>query len=286
MTNSYKEFKKEIIVSVLITVLALGAILFLFGYADRRAVFLYGQFDFTPFHKMTTGRYWMSGFVISGFIVVLYLIIQVSYKIILKAEIIKWYNILKYSSFPIISGVLIITMTTGEPKMPLAIAISIAFTLVTGLVLCFSIVDDLVNDINSTISYVISSMGLVPFLILFRTVEMPAKGILTVNTSIVIAGITFLGGWIWLLLSFRLFKKNPPGCLNIIKGTLAISYIGLPMLHYLTATPEGLPYITSSDNFFADNIIVRMINWIFLLFVVFLTNRIANRGTAPPSSTG
>ncbi len=266
-------FKKEIIISILITIISLGVYLYLFDYADRRIVFLYEHIGLKPFDRMTTGRYWMTGFVLSGFLTFLYLIAQLISRFIIKMEKIYWVTIIKLSWIPLILGIVIITMTLGEPKMTLSIAISSA----TALMIGFSVADDLIMNFKSTITYLITGLGLVPFLVLFRALELPGKGILTLNISILVVVISIVCGFLWLLIANRLFIKHKAPLIKVIKGILAISYLGLPVFHYLIATPKGIPYITSSDNFFADNIVLRITNWILLILIVVLGDKLTKR---------
>lgn len=271
-------FKKgEIIITILVTVISLVVYFYLFGCADRKIVFLYEHLGLKPFDRMTTGRYWMTGLVLSGFLTNLYLISRLILKFIKKSEKISSKIIVKYSVIPLIIGVVLIIMNLGEPKLTFLIAISSALALTIGIAIGFSVVDDLIKDYRSTFIYLISGLGLVPFLILFRVLELPEKGILAMNISVLIIVISIVGGIFWLLISFQKFKQNRPRLTNVIKGTLAIGYIGLPLLHYLIATPKGIPYITSADNFFADNMILRITNWILLLLMTFLVDKLTKR---------
>jgi len=44
-----------------------------FAVDDRYAVFLYNHLNATPFDEVTSSRYWMSGLVVSGAVMVLYI---------------------------------------------------------------------------------------------------------------------------------------------------------------------------------------------------------------------
>jgi hypothetical protein len=266
--------KEEILIATLVTVISLAVYSYLFGCADRKIVFLYEHLGLTPFDRITTGRYWMAGLILSGFLSILYLVIRLILKLIIKSEIIYWKNIVKFSVIPLIIGVLIITMTFGEPEMTFLIAISSGLALIIGISTGFSVIDDLINDYRSTFIYLVIGLGLVPFLVLFRVLELPGKGILAMNISVFVVVFSTVGGFLWLFISHRIFKNYRPGFINVIKGTLAFGYIGLPVLHYLVLTPKGIPYITSSDNFFADNLGLRILNWILLILIVFLVEKL------------
>lgn len=275
-----KPEKGAIVVSIIITLISLGVYLYLFGYADRKVIFLYEHLGLTPFSTMTIGRYWMAGFVLSGFLTIVYLLVRVIAKFILRSEEICWKSVVKFSFIPLIAGIVIIVTNFGEPRLTFLIAGSSAMALIIGLAIGLSVTDDLIKDFKSTIIYLTAGLGLVPFLILFRVLELPGKGILERNVSVVVAGFSMIGGFLWLLLIDRLVDQKPEW-INVIKGTLATGYVGLPLLHYLVATPEGIPYITSSDNFFANNMVLRIATWLLLILMVFLSDKIIKRSALP-----
>jgi hypothetical protein len=272
-----KSEKGDILLSFVITVISLSVYFYLFGYADRKIVFLYEHLGLTPFDSMTTGRYWMTGFVLSGFLTFLYLIAQFIKLFLVKSANFSWKTIIKFTWIPLSVGVIILTMTFGEPKMPFKIALSCAFALIIGLMIGFSFVDDLMTDVKSTFIYLIFSLGLIPLLLLFRVLELPEKGIIDLKIAVIVVLISVVGGFCWLLIFYRIFKKNTPQVKNVIKGTLLIGYSGLPVIHYLFATPTGIPYITSSDNFFADSVILRLVNWVILILTVLLADKFAKK---------
>lgn len=167
--------KIALILSVLITLVSLGVYYYLFAHADRKIVFLYEHLGLTPFDDMTTGRYWMAGLVLSGFLTVLYLVSLLIVRGLKIPEQVSWKHIVRFSIVPLIAGVMFIIMFLGEPKLTFRIAVGSAVALVTGIVIGFSVAGDLVNDYRSTFIYLLSGLGLVPFLLLFRVLELPKE---------------------------------------------------------------------------------------------------------------
>ncbi|MBL7904816.1 MAG: hypothetical protein JNL22_07320 [Bacteroidales bacterium] len=271
-------FRKEnFILSVILTVIALVAYAYLFVYADRKIVFLYGHLGLTPYDRMTSGRYWMAGLVISGFLTIIYLSIKLIVKQLTKKSIFSWGSVIKYAVIPLTAGIVILITQAGEPRLSFITAISSALALEIGIAAGFSVTDDLVKNYRETIVYLISSLGLIPFLLLFRVLELPEKGILTMELSILTPVISFAAGFIWLFLAYRVFRPHGPGWINVLKGSVFTGYIGLPLVHYLFATPKGIPYITSADNFFADKLLLRTTNWLLLILLVFLADKLSKR---------
>jgi hypothetical protein len=276
-TDTSRQMKLKIgpiTLSFVITIISLGVYVYLFGYADRKIVFLYEHLGLTPFDSMTIGRYWMAGFVLSGFLTILYLIYKLTARYLIKSKDISWIEIVKYSCIPLIIGVIIIITNLGAPRLTFIIAVSSALALIIGIMIGFSVADDLIAEVKSTLIYLIFGLGLVPLLLLFRVLELPGKGIVALNVAILVSVLTIVFGFSWLLISHRIFRQNTTGSVNIIKGTLLIGYLGLPVLHYIAATPKGIPYITSADNFFAESMILRLTNWIILILMVLLTDKL------------
>jgi hypothetical protein len=260
--------KSDIITALALVICSLAVYLYLFGYADRKVVFLYEHLGFKPFDKITRGRYWMTGFVLSGFLSTLYLLI----KLIWSSGNIVWKNVLRLSIIPLIIGIVLITSLVGQPVLPFGLAVSSAITLPIGLGLGLSVVDDLVANPRSTFLYLLFSLGIIPLLVLFRMVELPAKGILSWDAFWMYMPLLFIGALAWLFIGYRIFKSQKPSWIDVLKGALALGYVDLPLLHYLSATPEGIPYVTSADNFFPDHLLLRFLNWIVVLGILFFVD--------------
>lgn len=267
----------EVVTAFLVILCSLGAYAYLFVFADREVVFLYGLFSQDPFDSMTRGRYWMSGLVLGGMLTIIYLVIQGFFKWIIHSETLSYKKVVGLALLPLNLGILSIMMFFGDPAMTVPLALSSAFALSSGIFVGFSIADDLMADYRSTSIYLFTALGLVPFLLLFRVVELPQRGFLAASEALWIALGVLLVGFGWLLLCYRVFRHKRPGWIHVLKGTIAAGYLGLPLLHYMVATPEGVPYVTSSDNFFADSLAIRLITWGFLMAMAFLADKLSRQ---------
>lgn len=263
----------EIIISILIILISWAVYIYLFTFADRKIVFLYDHLRSTPFDVRTTGRYWMVGLVLSGFLTIAYLVLKLIIKLIPNSEESNWKAILKISCVPLALGIVIITMNFGEPQMTFLIAISSAASLIFGLIIGLSVVDDLILNFTSTLIYIIMGLGMVPFLTLFRVLELPSKHVVTLTTATFVSVLSIIGGLFWIIITNNHKVKILP--INIIKGTLIISYLGGPVLHFLFVTTNRIPYITASSNFFADNYLLRITTWILLILIVLLGDKLS-----------
>jgi hypothetical protein len=267
----------ETLLSFLFIVLILGAYLYLFAWADRKIFFLYEHLGAKPFDPFTVGRYWMAGFIISGFISILYFSIKLVFVFIKTGiNIFGWKSVISIAAAPLLLGIILITMFLGEPRMPFSIAVSTATALILGLTLGTSVVDDFFDNQKDTLTYIMAGIGLVPFVTLFRALELPKKGILNPNFALGVAIASAIAGFFWLIIALRVFRRAKISMVRITKGILTMSYLGLPVLHFIVATPRGIPYITTSDNFFANSYALRLFTWgilIAIIISVFWINR-------------
>jgi hypothetical protein len=70
-----------------------------------------------------------------------------------------------------------------------------------------------------------------------------------------------------------------PSPLATICAAFIITYLFLPLLHYLVFTPSAFRYITSSSNFFALTIPVQVMCWLTVALIVRIVNDSAYRSS-------
>lgn len=263
------QINKELYVSLIILILSTFSYLYLYVYADRKKVFLYEHLGLKPFDNITIGRYWMCGLVISSIFSIIFFVLQFIITKFKKTDILCWSKIIIYSSIPLFVVIVVTISLIGEPKISFFIAFSSFIALVFGMCIGFYIATQLITNFQKTILHLLISVGFVPFLILFRVIELPQKGILSVDYSITIILFSIVFSFFWFMIINFLFKKHSFSYIDIIIGVLFFGYLCLPLIHYIFATPKGIPYITSSDNFFPDNFLLKLLNWLFLLILVY-----------------
>ena len=67
-----RSWRRALLHALPLTLLVLGLFFYWFAVADRCAIFLYGHLNATPFDRSTSSRYWMSGLVAAGAVLVVY----------------------------------------------------------------------------------------------------------------------------------------------------------------------------------------------------------------------
>jgi len=272
--------KDEFVVSVFIAAISIGAYLYAFGFADRTILFLYEHYGAGPFDPITTGRYWMFGFVVAGFICFALFIFLITGRIFGIKTNLDWKRIATYIPIPLLISILLIVTKSGNPPLTYGIAFGSAFALIFALLIGISFINDLITNWTSTMKHALIGAGFIPFVIFFMVLELPGKGTMTKNTAASIVALTYLLGVSWFAIGKWIVKKQKIKTMLLLKAIVVMSYLGLPVLHYLMTVMENHPYITSSDNFFTHSILLRFTLWIVIALTVAGANRIRWKQTA------
>ena len=101
-----------------------------------------------------------------------------------------------------------------------------------------------------------------PILLLLRAVELPGRG---VSVSMPLAILFAIGGllagiaWLGVMTGLRAWRRRPaPPAGALLAAGLCLSYLLLPLVHHLFATPPGWRYISTASNFFAFSPILQL----------------------------
>lgn len=262
-----------------------------FALADRYAIFLYNHLGATPFDERTISRYWMSGFVASGAIFIFYVVINWFFDQF--AEIVHrdyrppiWWQVWLFCVVPISVSVLYITMTFNNPVLPLSIALVCTITTLIGLALAL-FASSLAVQKPLEFSWLLAiAVGLIPTFLLLRVIELPHVGLTTTPTAYSVAVGGTLFGLIWSIVMIRLqtrfypIKHNGVAVKLYVIG-LCLSYLLLPLFHYLFLTPPAFRYISTSANFFALNKNIQLLGLVAGMFMVILLEKLQRSWQKP-----
>ena len=255
----------EIVSAGLICLFVLGLFYYWFEIANRYVVFLYNHLGEGPFDPMTTGRYWMSGLVASGAVMVVYVGAN---GVLGGAARLRhgefrppaWPTVWALCAVPLAASVLWITMTRNWPTLPLGYALTCVASTPLGLAFALwpgSMAARRPLDLGWL---VLDGLGLMPCLLLLHAVELPARGLVSVPMAwlvaagSLVAGVLWLG-WVTVLRAWR--HKTVPGAGSLLAMGLCLSYLLMPLLHYFIADPQ-YHYITASSNYFAFDFLVQV----------------------------
>lgn len=266
------EWLRVLLYAILISAVVLGLFYYWFVTANRHIIFLYGHLGAAPFDDMTNGRYWMSGLVASGGVMIGWLLwhwftgrlVALRYR---RYDPPVWWQVWLLCLPPLAVGIPLITMSGNHPTLPLPLAASCAAVTLVGL--AFALWPGaIIAQRPAACGWLgLYGLGLMPLLLLLRSVELPARGLSTTTNAWLAAGGSLVGSWCWLaLVSFLHTRRASPvnsappvnSASQLLAAGICVSYLVLPLFHHLFFTPPDYRYITTSGNFFAFNPVVQI----------------------------
>ncbi len=243
-----------------------------FAVADRYAIFLYGHSApgiplAQPFDAMTRSRYWMAGLVATGVVMVVYIAVnwvlgRIAHRRGQNYRPPAWWRVWVLCALPLIIGIPAITMTRNAPTMPFGLAAACVIATLAGLALALLPGEWAARRPIDLIWLALDGIGLMPILLLLRSVELPGRG---VSVSMPLAILFAFGGllagiaWLGVMTVLRAWRRRPtPPAGALLAAGLCLSYLLMPLVHHLFATPPGWRYISTASNFFAFNPILQL----------------------------
>jgi hypothetical protein len=254
--------------AVPISLFVLGLFCYWFGVADRYAIFLYGHVapgipGAQPFDEMTSSRYWMSGLVASGVVMVVYTALnwalgRIAARCQRDYSPPVWWQVWVLCAIPLIVGIPAITMTVNSPTLPPGLAAACVVATVGGLAFALLPGSWAARRPLDLLWLACDGAGLMPALLLLRAIELPGRGLsVSGPVAILFAFGGTLAGVVWLgvMTGLRVWRqKSLPGASALFVAGVCQSYLLMPLVHYLLATPPAYHYITTASNFFAFSV--------------------------------
>ncbi len=257
----------SLIEAMLVSVFVLGLFYYWYGLADRYVIFLYGHvaggIKTTPaqaFDATTSSRYWMAGLVAAGAVMALSVAaggVLGRLAVWRKRNSVppRWPQVWALAALPIGVGVPAITMTVNAPTLPPGLAAACVAATLLGLAIALAAGEWAATRPAELAWLAADSVGLMPALLLLRTVELPGRGMSVSRPAAWLAAIGGLtAGLIWLagMSALRRWRRSAtPSAVSLFVGGLGLSYVLMPLVHYLLATPAAYRYISTASNFFA-----------------------------------
>lgn len=279
------EWKPTLLHAAPVSLFILGLFYYWFAIADRYAVFLYGHLGATPFDSVTSGRYWMSGLVASGAVMVGYA--PVNWLLGRVAALRHrdycppaWQYIWLLCVLPLVIGILIITMTLNWPTLPIANGVACVAATLIGLALALMPGSLAAQRPCDLVWLASDGVGLMPSLLLLRAVELPSRGLVSIPIAYLAAlGGTFAGAvWLAIVTGLRAWRhKSLSSAGALFVAGLCLSYLLMPLVHHLLFTPPEYRYISASSNFFASNVGVQMVAFFVAVVLVIGITRLRRR---------
>jgi hypothetical protein len=256
--------------ALLITLVILALFYKWFALDDRYAVFLYGHLGATPFDAITTSRYWMTGLVANGAVMLLYIATNWALARIIKDyRAPAWSRVWALCTPPLVIGVVWITMTQNAPTLPLNLALACALVTLVGLMFALMPGALAAENPRALAWLALDGFGLIPTLTVVHGIERAGTGSFVSAPMLYALALGSIGfGALWLLGTSVVrawLRVALPNARAIFIAGIVWSYLALPLAHHLFETPANFKYITASTNFFAENAVLQL----GILFIAF-----------------
>jgi hypothetical protein len=263
-----ESWKPALLYAVLISLFVLGLFYYWFAVADRYSIFLYGHLGATPFDEVTSSRYWMSGLVAAGFVMIGYAVMN---WLLGRVAVLRhlgysppaWWLVWMLCAPPLVIGIPLITMTVNWPTLPLSNATACVVAALIGLALALAPGSLAAQQPLDLGWLVLDGVGLMPSLLLLRAIELPSRGLVSGPVAYLAALGGTLAGAIWLGVVTGLHAwrhKSPPETSTLFVAGLCLSYLLMPLVHHLVFTPWRYRYISTASNFFSRSIGVQLMS--------------------------
>ncbi len=263
-----------------VSTFVLGLIYYWFGVADRYAIFLYGHLGATPFDAVTRSRYWMSGLVAAGAVMVLYAVVN---GLTGRAAALyqwpyvppTWWRVWLLSAVPLTVGIPLITLSLNWPTLPPIDAASCMLVTLIGLGLALPPGGVAAQRPLDLAWLAGDGIGVMLPLLLLPAIDLPSRGIVGAPLAYGIALGSLLASSVWLGLMTLLYRwqQRPwPGARAIIVAGVCLSYLLMPLIHHVF-TPPAYRYISAATNFFAFSLETQLAVWFVAALLVFWVAR-------------
>jgi hypothetical protein len=274
-----------------------------FAVRDRYFIFLYYHdmgpgFDTSPFGRVTASRYWMTGLVAGGAVMVLYAAVNFALGRIAKSyRPPDWRRVWALCAVPLLIIVPAIVMTANQPTLPLRNAVQVVVALLAALALAVLPGEVAARRPVGGLLLAVDGLGMAFLLMglragesLRRVTAARGAGMLVYAGLILVFG---LGALAVMTAVYRLWRQlRIPDALSLFVAGLSVHYLFLPLLHHLFfSTDEGswtdpgyFTYISDADNYFARSALYQVGVWIVMalaaLGVTRLRRWLRSRGNA------
>jgi len=233
----------------------------------------------TPFDLFTASRHWMTGLVASGIVLITHTVFNLIVKKLNRNyHLTEWKSVWKYSCLILSLLLFGILIFTGKPPMPVLLSLWILVILFTGLRLVLYASNFIVTNFRQSIWLFFDGLALSPILtILSPSIAYGLRRSSSQGTYIIILPLVVIGSglfWFWIMtILLKRFRQPYPSLLNVFLSGLTISYLLLPLLHYLESRPGYVRYITNSENFIPNNFYLQILAFLVATGMVWLVGR-------------
>ena len=271
-------------------IVAFVAVLFYVWFAvlDRYFVFLYNHpmgsgFDTAPFGWVTAGRYWMSGLVAGGAVMVLYTaIVFVLGRVSRTYRAPAWWRLWIACAIPLAIAIPAIVMTVNDPVMPPANAVQITVATLAGLALAVMPGQVAARRPAAFALLIVDGFALASLLLSLIRLESYSSwlargstGYIAMHLVLIIAGIALL---LVMTVFYRRWRRTEiPSATACYVAGIDVAYLLLPLCHHLFGSGDTFVYISDAGNYFARSLPLQIGVWLVVALIAVGTTRLRTR---------
>jgi protein-S-isoprenylcysteine O-methyltransferase Ste14 len=274
----FRAWRQELLFAAPIVAFVMVLFYIWFAVLDRYFVFLYyhqmgSGFDTAPFGWVTAGRYWMSGLVASGAVMVLYAaVVFVLGRAIRTYRAPAWWRLWIVCAIPLSGAIPAIVMTVNDPVMPPANAVQITVATLAGLALAVMPGQVAARRPVACVLWTVDGFALASLLlslILFerypRWLARGSTGFIYLQLGLIVAGIALL---LAMTVFYRWWRRTeiPSATACFIAG-LDVAYLLLPLCHHLFGSGDTFVYISDAGNSFARSVPLQIGVWLAVALI-------------------
>jgi len=279
-----------------IDALIIGLLTYWFAAADRNRVFLYEHDmgsnvpDTSPFSPVTSSRYWMSGLVAAGVVLILYVAINWTIaRVRSEYKAPEWWRVWVLASPVLLVAIPLITMTQNQPVLPFGQAAQLTAAAIVGLALALSPGRMAAHRPVYLVWLILDGFGLMLMLVTMPGLQFLSRWLendQTIYVLLLTLGSAASLAWLLLMSGLRIWRGHEiPAVQEVLLAGFALAYLVMPLMHHLLFT-DGYYYITDSDNFLARNPLLQIAIWLIVLAVAILITALRKHLARSRKTTG
>lgn len=286
-------WRTELLFAAPIVALVLYLFYTWFAISDRYLIFLYFHdmgpgFDTAPFGWVTASRYWMSGLVAAGAVMVA----NTAANLVLgraargyRAPV--WWRLWLLCAAPLGVAIPTIVMTVNDPVLPPVHAAQVTAALLAGLAVALAPGQRAAEAPTGCGLLLVDGLALALVLVALAAVGDLPRWLARGSTAAIYAFFGMLAAGAAGLLAMTMLygwrrRTAVPGARHLLLAGLGVAYLFLPLCHHLFfctdrgswADPGYFAYIPDADNYFARDIVPQIAVWAAVALVALGVTRL------------
>jgi len=284
--SGFTPWKVELLFALPIVALVIFLFYTWFAVLDRYQIFLYFHkmgtgFDTSPFGWVTVSRYWMSGLVAGGAVMLPYIALN-----ILLGPVVKrfrpptWWRLWILCAIPLLVAIPAIVMTVNDPVLPLDNAMQVTVVALIGLALAVMLGRLAAERPVTYVLLLIDGLALACLLSSLPRVESYPRWLARGTTGVIYRHLAVVAVGIVLLIVMTAFhywrrRTETPSAGALFIAGLDVTYLFLPLYHHLFwckdhgswTDPDYFAYISDADNYFARSPLLQIGVWVVVALI-------------------